>query len=528
MHVEESHARTWLNLGLWVIRSLDNAEDRSICMAELIARLDGMKLRPFHYKILMVSGLGWAFDSMDTGIIAFLMPRLIHEWGLSGTEVGWLGSIGLIGMALGAVTSGTLADVIGRKRVFAWTVFLYSLATALCAVAPNYEWLLIFRFLVGVGLGGELPVAATLMTEYIPTAVRGRFIVILESFWAVGWLLAAAIAYFLVPHTGWRFAFLVGALPALYIGLIRAHLPESVRYLLRKGRIDEARAIVTAIEEEQCPIASHAAVVANQRKRNSKLLSKNNILESNIIEVNKAGSIEKEMKSPCTGVVEKDNNIITTDAKKDGKETITKGPGALWQPSLRRRTVMLWLAWFGIVFSYYGIFMWLPSLVYQQGFSVVKTSEYVFFMTIAQLPGYMCAAWLVEHWGRKYTLSVFLLGSGVASYFFGHAGTVTVLLISGALMSFFNLGAWGVMYAYTPELYPTAIRGLGCGWAAGVGRIGGMVAPMLVGVLLTAQWDMRHIFYVFAAMFVIIAVVVITLGTESKQRSLEQLEHQGA
>ena len=101
MHVEESHARTWLNLGLWVIRSLGNAEDRSICMAELIARLDGMKLRPFHYKILMVSGLGWAFDSMDTGIIAFLMPRLIHEWGLSGTVFFFVGMIVVFGMCFG-------------------------------------------------------------------------------------------------------------------------------------------------------------------------------------------------------------------------------------------------------------------------------------------------------------------------------------------------------------------------------------------------------------------------------------------
>lgn len=436
----------------------------------MLERLNALPVSSFHYKLLVVAGIGWVFDSMDTGLIAFVLPLLIKEWGLSATQAGMLGSIGLVGMALGAVAAGTLADRVGRKTVFSVTIVLYSLATGLCAVAPNYELLVLFRFLVGLGLGGELPVAATLVTEYVPGRARGRFMVLLESFWAVGWLLAALIAYFIIPVTGWRTAFLIGALPALYTMVIRMHLPESVRYLLKKGKIEEARKIVSSLEG-RC-----------------------------------------HMEPRPLEVTEK-------DVAEETKGSFT----SLWTSRFIKRTVMLWLVWFGIVFSYYGVFMWLPSLVFKQGFTVVKTFEYVLVMTLSQLPGYAAAAWLVDRLGRRYTLSLFLLGSGIASYFFGHAETVTALLCWGATMSFFNLGAWGVIYTYTPELYPTEIRGLGCGWATGFGRVGGMVAPLLVGALLTDAWDMGHIFYIFAGVFVLISFIVLTLGRETKRKELESL-----
>ena len=146
----------------------------------LLERLEKLPVGTFHYKLLVVTGLGWLFDSMDTGIISFVLPVLAKEWGLTSEQVGMIGSIGLIGMALGAILAGTVADRLGRKKVFAATVILYSVSTGLCAVAWNYESLLVFRFLVGFGLGGELPVAATLMSEYAPSRLRGRFIVLSE------------------------------------------------------------------------------------------------------------------------------------------------------------------------------------------------------------------------------------------------------------------------------------------------------------------------------------------------------------
>ena len=442
----------------------------------ILDRLEYLPLGSFQYKLLAVTGLGWLFDAMDTGLIAFVLPVLAREWSLSPAQTGWIGSIGLIGMALGAVLAGTIADRIGRKQVFTLTVLLYSISTGLCAVAWNYESLLVFRFLVGFGLGGELPVAATLMSEYAPAHLRGRFIVLLESFWALGWLAAACIAYLLIPVYGWQAAFVIGTLPALYVFVLRLHMPESVRYLLSKGRVDEAKEIIRAIE--------------------------------------------RQLKLP-------EKPFLDQLAPQTVQAETVETPGflSLWAKGMRRRTIMLWCAWFGIVFSYYGIFMWLPSIVYAQGFEIVKTFEYVLVMTLAQLPGYYAAAWLVDVIGRRYTLGLFLLMSGVCSFFFGNAGSVAMLLMWGAAMSFFNLGAWGVIYTYTPEQYPTSMRALGSGWAAGFGRIGGMIAPMLVGVMIAQAFPLQNIFLMFASVFVLISVTVVLLGKESKRQTLEELEH---
>ncbi|MCH4167030.1 MAG: MFS transporter [Megasphaera sp.] len=437
----------------------------------VLDRLEALPLGRFHYKLLLVTGLGWLFDSMDTGLIAFVLPVLAKEWQLTPGQMGLIGSIGLIGMALGAVVSGTVADHMGRKKVFSITVLLYSIASGLCALSWDYTSLLVFRFFVGFGLGGELPVAATLVSEYAPAHVRGRFIVLLESFWALGWMAAACIAYLFIPVYGWRMAFLIGALPAVYVFFIRMHMPESVRYLLAKGRIQEARNIVVKLEE------------------------------SLGVAVKPFGSEQEEVIPAAPAVSFK----------------------TLWRKPFMSRTIMLWLVWFGIIYSYYGIFMWLPSLVYQQGFTVVKTFEYVFIMTLAQLPGYYCAAWLVDRLGRKYTLSLFLLCSGIASYFFGHAATAATLMMWGAIMSFFNLGAWGVLYTYTPEMYPTAIRALGSGWAAGFGRFGGMAAPILVGVMLSQGFGFSGVFFMFAFVFIAVSAIVMSLGIESKQKNLESI-----
>ena len=441
----------------------------------ILERLEALPVGSFHYKLLAVTGLGWLFDSMDTGLISFVLPMLSKEWGLTPDQAGWIGSIGLIGMALGAVLAGTIADRLGRKRVFAATVIIYSVSTGMCALAWSYESLLFFRFLVGFGLGGELPVAATLMSEYAPAQLRGRFIVLLESFWGLGWLVAACISYLVIPHFGWKIAFVIGTLPALYVFLIRMHMPESIRYLISKDRIEEAKNIILELE---CKL---------------------NVMSK---------EFDKEL-SPL---------------EKGSEKQAAPAFSSLWTPQYRTRTIMLWLAWFGIVYSYYGIFMWLPSIVYAQGFEIVKTFEYVLAMTLAQLPGYFAAAWLVDRIGRRYTLSIFLMMSGVFSWFFGNASSPTTLLMFGSAMSFFNLGAWGVIYTYTPEQYPTAIRALGSGWAAGFGRIGGMLAPMLVGILLVQGVGMNLIFAMFASVFVLISVIVMALGVESKNKTLEEID----
>lgn len=436
---------------------------------DIISRLQNLPVGKFHYKLLVLVGLGWLFDAMDTGLVSFVLATLGKEWGLTPKELGWVVSTGFIGMAIGAVFGGKAADKIGRKTVLAATLVIYCTATGLCAFAPNLEWLLLFRFLVGIGLGAQLPVAVTLVSEYVPAEVRGRFIVLLESFWGLGWLAAALISYFFIPRYGWHSAFLIGAIPVFYAWVIWKYVPESVPYLINKGRAKEAHAIICRLEAEAgLPIASEAVVA----------------------------------------------------------ETVARKPvqfGQLWQHPFAKRTLMLWLVWFGIVFSYYGIFTWLPKLLVEQGYTVVKTFEYVLVMILAQLPGYFAAAFLVEKIGRKATLAGFLAACAVCAYFFGQGGSIAAVVFWGCMMSFFNLGAWGVLYTYTPELYPVHFRAFGAGWAGAVGRIGGILAPMVVASMIGLPNGFSKIFIMFTAVMLLVAAVIMVLGEETKGRKLEDI-----
>ncbi|GAB3054704.1 MFS transporter [Acinetobacter apis] len=436
---------------------------------DLMARVQRLPVGKFHYTLLWVVGLGWMFDAMDTGIIAFILTILVKDWQLTATQSGFIVSISFVGMALGAIASGALADRFGRKALFMLTLAIYSLATAACAFAPNLTWLLVCRFVVGIGLGGQLPVAVTLVSEYIPAQVRGRFIVLLESFWGLGWLVAALVSYFIIPKFSWHVAFLIGGLPIFYLVVIWFKVPESIPYLIQQGKTEAAHRILQKLERQ-------AGLPVEQQ-----------IQIRPMIEPKKAAFVQ------------------------------------LWSKKFVRRTVMLWLIWFGIVFSYYGIFTWLPSLLVKQGFDVVKSFEYVLFMILAQLPGYVVASWLVEKLGRKATLAGLMAGCAICAYFFGQAASNQSIMLWGCFMSFFNLGAWGVLYTYTPEQYPTNIRAFGSGWASAIGRIGGISAPMVVTYMMTFEHAFSQIFMMFAAVLLAIALTVLILGEETKGKSIESI-----
>lgn len=189
---------------------------------------------------------------MDVGVISFILAALAQQWGLSKMESGWIASVGFIGMALGASLGGLLADRFGRRQVFAITLLVYGLATGASALAGGVAILLVLRFFVGLGLGAELPVASTYVSEFAPTRMRGRLIVILEAFWAVGWTSAALIGYFVIPLSddGWRWAFALGAIPAIYALIVRWGLPESARWLASRGGISEAERVVAKFEAD--------------------------------------------------------------------------------------------------------------------------------------------------------------------------------------------------------------------------------------------------------------------------------------
>lgn len=437
-------------------------------------RLDALPFTRLHGRLLGVSGVGWALDAMDVGLISFVMAALAKEWGLSGTELSWIGSIGFVGMALGASLGGLLADRIGRRSVFAGTLLIYGIATGAAALSWSVAALLVFRFLIGLGLGAELPVASTLISEFAPARIRGRVVVALEAFWAVGWILAALIGTFVIPLSpdGWRWALVIGAVPAVWSVVVRRALPESVRFLEAQGRAGEAEAVVRDFETA-AGIAS-APLTAEQ--------------------------LAAEPSAPGAA-----------------------GPGELWRRSMRRRTIALWLVWFGINFAYYGAFIWMPTLLVERGFSMVRSFEFTLFITLAQLPGYGVAAVLIERWGRRPTLSLFLAGSAAAALLFANAVTSTAILGAGMMLSFFNLGAWGALYAVTPEVYPTTLRGTGAGWAAGFGRIASILAPLAVPPLID-RGGIALVFVVLAGFFALAIAGSLLLPELKGQQLAETLD----
>jgi MFS transporter, putative metabolite:H+ symporter len=435
-------------------------------------RLDVLPFTAEHRRLLVGSGAGWALDALDVGLISFIIAQLTVQWRLSPTDASLIASIGFVGMAIGAAFGGLLADRLGRRQVFALTLLGYGVFTGLSALAWSVGALIVFRFLVGLGLGAELPVASTLVSEFAPARIRGRIVVILESFWAVGWTLSALIGFLVVPRgdTGWRWALALGAVPALYAVVVRLRLPESVRFLESRGRHAEAEAVVQRFE----------AAAGEQR------------------------------------VAVPDRDDLAGTVATGGTNRVA----ALWSPGLRRRTGAVWAVWFLVNFSYYGAFIWLPTILVASGFSLVRSFGYTLLITLAQLPGYAVSALLVERWGRRRTLATFLVGSAAAAALFATADSTATVLTAGMLLSFFNLGAWGALYAVTPELYPTPLRGTGSGWAAGVGRIASVVAPLCVPLLREAGGT-GLLFAVFAAVF-ILAALASTLLPELRGKALAE------
>ncbi len=284
-------------------------------------------------------------------------------------------------------------------------------------------------------------------------------------------MLAALIGYFVIPLSddGWRWALALGAVPAAYSAIIRFGLPESVRFLERWGRHDEAEATVRRFEESVGvePPATPAPTPASVLK------------------------------------------------------PLPTRPSALWAPGLRRTTASLWVVWFGVNFAYYGAFIWIPSLLVASGMDLVRSFGFTLIITLAQIPGYAVAAVLVEVWGRRPTLSLFLVGSAVSAVFFGNAEGETAILVAGMALSFFNLGAWGALYAISPEVYPTSLRGTGTGWAAGFGRIASVIAPLSVPWMI--GWGEEPLVFTVFAAFVALAAAATWGMPERRGEVLEEL-----
>ena len=417
----------------------------------------------FQKRLLGVCGVTWAADAAEVLLLGFALPAIIAEFGISTAQGGLIATATFAGMLVGAWFWGTISDYVGRRMGFQLTVLIFAVFGLLSAFAPGWEWLLVLRFVTGFGLGGALPLDFSLYSEFLPTENRGRNLIILESFWALGTIIAAGLAWILVPNFGWRPLLASSAVAAALVLWIRRSIPESPRYLAISGKSDEAREILARIATENGRPAPEQDLVAGERQSG------------------------------------------TPVAK-------------LWRPGLRQMTLMLWITWFCISLAYYGIFTWLPQAFVAQGFSPLQTYQNTFLLALAQVPGYFSAAYLIERLGRRYTLGLYLLASGVFTFLFATVTGFGGLLASAMLMSFFALGAWAALYAWTPESYPTEVRTTGMGWASGMARVAGVITPTLGGILFGVS--LLSALSLWAAAFVLGGIVVFLLGVETKRRAL--------
>jgi MFS transporter, putative metabolite:H+ symporter len=425
--------------------------------------IDRIGFGRFQKRLLAVCGVTWAADGAEVLLLGFALPSIIEDFGISTTQAGLIASATFAGMLVGAWFWGTVSDYIGRRLGFQLTVLIFAGFGLLSAFAPGWEWLAVLRFLTGFGLGGALPLDFSLYAEYLPRENRGRNLVLLESFWAVGTITAAALAWLLVPSFGWRPLLATSALAAVLVLWIRRSIPESPRYLAISGRVDEAKEILARIATANGRPAPEGDLTVGERQAGSPVAN-------------------------------------------------------LWAPRLRRVTVMLWITWFCISLAYYGIFTWLPAVFVERGLPPLQTYQNTFILALAQLPGFFSAAYLIERWGRRNTLGLYLLASGVATFLFAIVTGFGGLLASAVLMSFFSLGAWGSLYAWTPELYPTEIRTTGMGWASGMARVAGVISPTLGGILFALA--LLNALSLWAAAFAIGGLAVFLLGVETKKQAL--------
>lgn len=446
--------------------------------ASAAARLERLPFSGYHRTIFIIIAIAFFFDSVDLGTMTFVLGSIKSEFGLSSATAGLVASASFFGMVLGAAVAGLFADRFGRRPVFQWSMVLWGAASYLCSTAQSVDALIVYRVLLGIGMGMEFPIAQTLLSEFVPTASRGRLVALMDGFWPLGFITAGCVSFFVLPYFGWRTVFALLAIPAVFVLIVRRIVPESPRWLEHRGRLAQADAVLGSIE---------AKVMKSKGLRSLPAPS----MLADSAEPSKHGAFRE-----------------------------------IWSAAYRRRTVMVWALWFFALLGFYGLTSWLGALMQQAGFAVTKSVLYTVLISLGGVPGFLCAAWLVERWGRKPTCIASLLGGGVMAYAYGqtalHADSITLLICTGLAMQFFLFGMWAVLYTYTPELYGTGARATGSGFASAIGRVGSLIGPYAVGVVLPI-FGQGGVFTLGALSFGVAALAVWVLGIETKGLSLETL-----
>jgi MFS transporter, putative metabolite:H+ symporter len=418
----------------------------------------------FHRNAVLVTGAAWTFVAMEILLVGFTVPLFTEIWSLSGSYAGWIAASALGGSLLGSVVLGRLADRIGRRRIFQASILWYAVFTALTALAWGPGSLSAFRFLAGIGLGGMLVVDPSMLAEYLPPQQRGRYLVLLDFFWPIGLLAATGLSWLFLEQVGgdwaWRYLFLAAAFPAFLAFAARLALPESPYWLARQGRTVEAAGVLDRITGRRVDPEELAA--------------------------------EPEPRASALELVSR---------------------------RLRGTSALIALVWIALNISYYGLFLWLPFVLQAEERFTIDVYLLLALSAVSQFPGYAAAIWLVERVGRKPTLAAFLALGGVSAYAFAVSDSAPQYVAALFFVGFFNLGAWGAVYPYTSELFPTRLRASAFGMVEGVGKGAAIGGPYLCGALIDwsgdTVWSLTFVALVMAA-----GAVVMLFGPETRGRAL--------
>ena len=438
--------------------------------AELVARLDRLPFSKWHKNLFVLCFLGVMFDACDFALFGMALPPVAREFGLNQAQAGLLATVGLVGAFLGALFWGTISDYIGRRTSFAATIGIFSLFTGLVAASWNVLSLSVFRFLSNFGLGGEVPVALTLASEYSPSRIRGRMAGSMMAAFPLGLALAALLALFIIPEYGWRAVFIIGVFPAVLLFFVRLILPESVRYLISRGRVAEAESTVAEIERKAA----------------------------------EGQALPPPQPVAAAGYEERGVTVF---------ELLT--------PERRKRTILLWIVSFCFLWSSNGIIFMLPTVLVQRGFQLRQIFIFLLVQALTAFVGYTACGFLIDKYGRRPVLFLYYFVGAFFHLWFAEATGIWIYFAIAAV-GWVNPGVYGSNGIYVSELYPTHLRATAVGWFFGIGRIGSFLAPTVVGFML--YWGAgAYVLHTFALTFLIAAIALWFVGIETKGKALEQI-----
>lgn len=429
---------------------------------------DNARLGRFHHILTVLSGLCWVLAAYGVAVIGFLLPSIRAEWGISAGQLGLLASITMVGMLIGSVAAGILSDRCGRRTTLTWTLLYLGLVFLVSAAAWNYPTLIALRLLTGMGLGAIMPVSSTLIAEFSPVRYRGAMSVVMNAGWGLGGTFAALVGYSLVLQQGWRPALLIGGLALIVSPLVHFYLPESLRYLLRKGRLAEVQREVSRLR------------------------------------------LQVDVASP-------------EPAREAPRSEQDDRGGGIWSPSFARLTLSIWLLWTALNFLYQGAFVWLPTLLASVQMSAGRSFLLTLLISLGQIPGTLIVAYLADRMSRRRLLAASLALLGAATFLLGLSQRDGWVLTTGFLLMVFNGMAWGLAYPFSSELYPTRMRGSAAGWATGIGRLGGVAAPVIVGWMVQAGSSLAAVFALLASAPMLTALILSGIKVETTGRSLEDI-----